>query len=132
MPLPLLETPVSPRLPILTAAIRREILAVLAESDTVTVPSATEQVAAGWSARRRRRGDSPSGVRAAAAIVCLVGADLVDEVADEPSASCRVSRSPRGPASRCASRSSVLPVVPGGSELLGPRRVLFRIPRIDP
>ena len=85
MPFPLLETPVSPRPTILTLAIRREILSVLAGSDAVTLASATAQIAAGWSARRRRRGDCPSAVRTVAAIVFQVGADLVDEVADRRS-----------------------------------------------
>ena len=62
-------------------AIRREILAVLAGSDTMTVPAATAEIAAGWSARQRSRGDSPSSVQIAAAIVFQVGADLVDDVA---------------------------------------------------
>jgi len=84
MPLPLIEMPVSPRPTVLTTAIRQEILPVLAGSETVTVPFATAQVAAGWSARRRRRGDSPAAVRAAAAMVCLVGANLVDEVVVQP------------------------------------------------
>jgi hypothetical protein len=68
----------------LTVAIRREILSVLAESDTMTVPVATAQVAAGWGARRRRRGDSPPSVQTAEAIVFQVGADLVDEIEAEP------------------------------------------------
>jgi hypothetical protein len=59
---------------------------VLAGSDSATVPSATAQVAASWTARRRRRGDSPSAVGAAAAIVFQVGADLAGEVATRPSA----------------------------------------------
>lgn len=69
----------------LTVAIRREILSVLAEADTMTVPVATAQVAAGWGERRRRRGDSPPSVQTAEAIVFQVGADLVDEVGAEPS-----------------------------------------------
>jgi hypothetical protein len=81
MPFPLLETPVSARPTVLTVAIRREILSLLAGSDAVTLPSATAQIADGWSARRRRRGDSPSAVGITAAIVFQVGADLVDEVA---------------------------------------------------
>ena len=106
MPFPLIESPGSPRLRILTAAIRREILAVLARSDTVTVSSATAQIAAGWSARRRQRGDSPSAVRTAAAMVFQVGAELVDEVAESPSSGSR------GPGEQ--------------SEVLGRRRVLSR------
>jgi len=130
MPLPLIEIPVSPRPTVLTAAIRQEILSVLAGSDTVTVPSATSQVAAGWSARRRRRGDSPAAVRAAAAMVSLVGADLVDEVVVEPSRDRRVPRSSRRLATRGAPRWTPRPDVPvsagpGGSEPLGRRRALF-------
>lgn len=64
-----------------TDAIRREILSVLAGSDTMTVPTATAEIAAGVSARQRLRGESPSSVQTAAAIVFQVGADLVDEVA---------------------------------------------------
>jgi len=74
------------RATLLTDAIRREILAVIAESDS-TVPAATAQVAAGWGARRRRRGDSPSSVHTAEAIVFQVGADLVDDVAQQCAAS---------------------------------------------
>ena len=81
MPFPLLETPVPPFPTTLTVAIRREILSLLAESDAVTVPSATAKIAAGWSARRRRRGESPSAVGSAAAMVFQVGADLADEIA---------------------------------------------------
>jgi hypothetical protein len=65
----------------LLAAIRREILAVLAESDTATVPGATATVARGWSARRRRHGHSPSSVLLTAALVYQVGADLTAELA---------------------------------------------------
>ena len=123
MPLPPFELPVSPRITPLTAAIRREILALLTEPDTVTLPSATAQVAARWSARRRRRGDSPSAVRAAAAIVCLVGADLVDEVAAPPDPRHRVGPGHRGG-----------PVDSGHgveepSDIRGRRRALVRMPR---
>ena len=67
----------------LTDAIRRDILSVLAESDAMTVASATAETAAGWSARRRRCGDSPSSVQTAEAIVFQVGADLADDVAGQ-------------------------------------------------
>jgi hypothetical protein len=79
MSFPLIEMPVSSRSAVLTVAIRREILSVLAGSDAVTLPSATAEVAANWTARRRRRGDSPSAVRTAAAIVFQVGADLAGD-----------------------------------------------------
>jgi hypothetical protein len=108
MPFPLIEIPGSPRITSLTAAIRREILSVLAGSDTVTVPSATAQIAASWSARRRRRGASPSDVRTAVEIVFQVGADLVDEVAAQPAPD-------HGPTQQ--------------SEILGRRRTLVRYPR---
>jgi hypothetical protein len=98
MPQPLFEMPVSPRLTVLTAAIRRDILTALAESDAVTVPSATREVAANWSARRGRRGDSPSAVRTAAAIVFQVGADLVDDAATRPSAVRGLGQQPDGEA----------------------------------
>lgn len=64
-------------------AIRREILAVLAESDAPSVRAATAQVATGWSARRRRHGHSPSSARATAALVYQVGADLASDLAGE-------------------------------------------------
>jgi hypothetical protein len=67
-------------------AIRRDILSALAESDTMTVPRATAEVAADWSARRRRRGDSRSSVLSAASLVFQVGADLADEVDAQTSA----------------------------------------------
>jgi hypothetical protein len=60
---------------LLTAAIRRELLAVLADSDA-TLTAATAQVAAGWGARRRRCGDSPASVHTAEVIAVLVGAEL--------------------------------------------------------
>ena len=66
---------------VLTGAIRRDILSVLAESETMTVPAATAEVAADWSARRRRCGDSRSSVLSAASLIFQVGADLADEVA---------------------------------------------------
>jgi len=69
------------RTTLLTAAIRRDILTLLAESDGTSVQAATAQVAAGWGARRRRRGDSPSSVHTAEAIALQVGADLADDVA---------------------------------------------------
>jgi len=64
---------------VLTAAIRRDILAVLSRSAGLTVPVATARVAAAWSSRRRRCGESPSSALTAAALVCQVGADLADE-----------------------------------------------------
>jgi hypothetical protein len=70
-----------PRTTLLTTAIRRDILTLLAESDGTSVQAATAQVAAGWGARRRRRGDSPSSVHTAEAIALQVGADLADDVA---------------------------------------------------
>lgn len=79
MEMPLLPTT------LLTDAIRRDILAVLVESDTITVSDATAEIAAGWSMRRRRRGDSPSSVHSAEAILFQVGADLIDEFARQPS-----------------------------------------------
>jgi hypothetical protein len=81
-----METLLFPRAPVLTAAIRRDILAVLAESDAMTVPAATAEMAAEWSARRRRLGDSPSSVLSAASLVFQVGAELFDDVAAQPSA----------------------------------------------
>jgi len=66
---------------LLTDAIRRDILAVLADRDTMTVSAATAEIAAGWSMRRRQRGDSPSSVHSAEAIVFQVGAELIDEFA---------------------------------------------------
>jgi len=81
MPHPVMETLVFPRTTARADAIRRQILAVLAESDGMTVPAATAQIAAGWSARRRRGGESPSSVQTAEAIVCQVGADLDHELA---------------------------------------------------
>jgi hypothetical protein len=69
-----------PRPTALPAAIRRDILSVLAQSDTMTVRAATAEVAANWSARGRRRGDSPSSVLSAASLVFQVGADVADEV----------------------------------------------------
>lgn len=73
-----------PRAPVLTAAIRRDILAVLAESDAMTVPAATAEIAAEWSARRRRLGDSPLSLRGASSLVFQVGAELFDDVAARP------------------------------------------------
>src|SRR3954453_3256871 len=52
---------------LLTVAIRREILSVLARSGAMTVPTATAHVAASWTARRRLRGESPSAVQTAQA-----------------------------------------------------------------
>ena len=69
------------RTTLLTAAIRRAILTLLAGSDGTSVQAATAQVAAGWGARHRRRGDSPSSVHTAEAIAPAVGADLADDVA---------------------------------------------------
>jgi hypothetical protein len=76
-----METPLL-RATTLADSIRRDILAVLAESDT-TVSAATAQIAADWGARRRRCGDSPSSVHVAEAIAFQVGADLVDDVAHQ-------------------------------------------------
>jgi hypothetical protein len=80
---------VFPRPTAFTGAIRRDILAVLAESATMTVPAATAEVAAEWSARRRRRGDSPSSVLSAASLVFQVGVDVADEVDGQTSAGAR-------------------------------------------
>src|SRR4051812_42762139 len=66
---------------LLTVAIRREILSVLARTDAMTVSTATAHVAAIWTARRRRLGESPSSVGTAQALVCQIGADLLDEFA---------------------------------------------------
>jgi hypothetical protein len=66
--------PCCPSLP--TAAIRREILSVLARSDAITVPAATAQVAAAWSARRRQRGLSPAAATTVAALIHQIGVDL--------------------------------------------------------
>jgi len=74
---------------LLTDAIRRDILALLAESDTTSVQVATAQIAAGWGARCRRRGDSPSSAHTAEAIAFQVGADLADDVAPSASHVCR-------------------------------------------
>jgi hypothetical protein len=63
-----------------TAGIRREILAVLAKSDTVTVPAATAQVAAAWSARRRQRGLSPAAAATLAALIHQIGVELASTV----------------------------------------------------
>jgi hypothetical protein len=68
---------------LLTVAIRREILSVLARTDAMTVSTATAHVAAIWTARRRRLGESPSAVGTAQALVCQIGADLVDELAGQ-------------------------------------------------
>ena len=95
----------------LTVAIRRDILSALATSEGVTVPAATAQVAANWSARRRRRGESPSAVHSAATIVFQVGAELGDDVAalqarhDAAVTPSRVRR--RGP-----TRSPAAPAIP--------------------
>jgi hypothetical protein len=82
-----------PRSTVLVGAIRRDILSVLAESDSMTVPAATAEVAADWSARRRRCGDSRSSVLSAASLVFQVGAELSDEVDARLSTSGTVSRS---------------------------------------
>jgi hypothetical protein len=71
---------------VLVGAIRRDILSALAESDTMTVPAATAEVAADWSARRRRCGDSRASVLSAASLIFQVGADLHDEFDAQPSA----------------------------------------------
>src|SRR3954447_12517324 len=68
---------------LLTVAIRREILSVLARTDAMTVSTATAHVAATWTARRRRLGESPSSVGTAQALVCQIGADLLDEFAGQ-------------------------------------------------
>jgi hypothetical protein len=78
-----METLVLVRPAALTITIRREILSVLAESDAMTVSAAIAQIATGRSARRRRRGESPSSVRTAEAIVFQVGADLIAEFAPQ-------------------------------------------------
>ena len=70
---------------LLLTAIRREILDVLAEPGGLTVPAATEQVAAGWSARRRRHGQSPSSAGLTAALVHQVGAELADDLSPSDS-----------------------------------------------
>jgi hypothetical protein len=80
---------VFPRPTALTGAIRRDILSVLTESTGMTVTAATAEVAAEWSARRRRRGDSPSSVLSAASLVFQVGVDVADEVDAQTSAECR-------------------------------------------
>src|SRR4051812_10517122 len=69
-PQPPMETVLLLRLTLLTVAIRREILSVLATSDAITVPTATAHVAATWTARRRRLGESPSAVQTAQTLVC--------------------------------------------------------------
>jgi hypothetical protein len=71
------------RTTLLTVAIRREILSVLARTDAMTVSTATAHVAAIWTARRRRLGESPSSVGTAQALVCQIGADLLDEFAGQ-------------------------------------------------
>jgi hypothetical protein len=76
-----METVLLLRPTLLTVAIRREILSVLARTDATTVPTATAHVAAIWTARRQRLGESPSAVGTAEALVCQVGADLLDELA---------------------------------------------------
>jgi hypothetical protein len=86
------------RTTLLTAAIRRDILTLLADSDGTSVQAATAQVAAGWGARHRRRGDSPSSVHTAQAIALQVGADLAD---DEASAGW-FGGADHGPAGRAA------------------------------
>jgi hypothetical protein len=88
---------------LLIVAIRREILSVLATSHVMTVPTATAHVAASWTARRQRQGESPAAVGTTQALVCQVGADLLDELAVHPGAGDRtVTPSPRS-SSRCAS-----------------------------
>jgi hypothetical protein len=106
-----LEILVSFRSTLLTVAIRREILSVLATSASMTVPTATARVAAGWSARRRRRGESPSSVQSAQAIVFQVGADLVDEVAAQQAVHRSAPTSSPRPLSGCGQRSPGVPAV---------------------
>jgi hypothetical protein len=81
----------------LTTAIRREILSVLASSDAMTMPAATEQVALTGSVRRQRLGESPSSVRAAEAIAFQVGVDLAAEVAAPEAAGRATRRGGHGP-----------------------------------
>lgn len=105
---------------LVTDAIRREILSILARSDAITVPTATAQVAASWTARRRRLGESPSAVQTAQALICQVGADLLDELAaqqgpDDPTLPPSLRSS-----SRCGSRSLGAPFHSAG-ELRGGR-----------
>ena len=69
---------------LLVIAIRREILDVLAVHGDLTVPAATARVATGWSARRRRHGQSPSSAAVTAALVHQVGAELADDPVTSP------------------------------------------------
>jgi hypothetical protein len=82
-PDPPMETVLLLRPTLLTVAIRREILSVLARTDAMTVSTATAHVASIWTARRQRLGESPSAVGTAQALVCQVGADLLDEFAGQ-------------------------------------------------
>lgn len=63
----------------LDKSIRREIITVL-QDDAQTIPAAVAVVANGWSARRERRGDSPTSVLIAASMVFQVGAELAQEL----------------------------------------------------
>jgi hypothetical protein len=66
---------------LLITAIRREILDVLAAPGGLTLSAATAQVATGWSARRRRHGQSPSSAAVTEALVHQVGAELASDLA---------------------------------------------------
>jgi hypothetical protein len=64
---------------VLTGAMQREILSLLARSGDVTVPAATAEVAADW--RRRRQGHSPSWTGTTTALVFQVGVELAESEA---------------------------------------------------
>jgi hypothetical protein len=64
-----------------TAAMRRQILSLLSESDTLTVAAATALVAGEWSRRRQRLGLSPASARTSSALAFHVGADLSADLA---------------------------------------------------
>jgi hypothetical protein len=100
-------------------AISRDLFAVLADSDTMTVAAATAEIAAGWSMRRRQRRHSPSSVHAAEAIVVQVGADLIGELTRQPSADVS-GRSSHRLSSRRVHRSLQLPVGSAGELLCLP------------
>ena len=55
-------------LPIVATAVRRDLLAALADPEALSLPAATAGVAAAWSERRRRTGLSPSSAGTAAAL----------------------------------------------------------------
>jgi hypothetical protein len=77
---------------VLTTAIQREILCVLGASDAMTIPAATAQVAAEWSARRRHHGHSPWSAQVAAALTYRVGADLAGPTRRRSAGSGHLSR----------------------------------------